>query len=93
MAEIIDDAKRMLCVVEMTDELPALRAKLGLSQEEIADKLGMSRQTYNAIECKKRAMGWNTCLSMVTFFYHNPKTAVMLKNSGHIMELVNEVLT
>ncbi|MCR5736582.1 MAG: helix-turn-helix domain-containing protein [Eubacterium sp.] len=37
----------------LTDELPVLRAKIGLSQEDVSMIIGISRQTYSAIETKK----------------------------------------
>ena len=50
----------------LTDELPVLRAKLGISQDDISNIVGISRQTYSAIETKKRKMSWNTFLSLIT---------------------------
>ena len=38
----------------LTDELPTLRARIGIKQEELSDILGISRQTYSAIETKKK---------------------------------------
>ena len=49
----------------LVDELPVLRAKIGLSQGELSDIIGVSRQTYSAIETRKRKMTWNTFLSIV----------------------------
>ena len=37
----------------LTDELPVLRAKIGISQGDISNIIDISRQTYNAIETKK----------------------------------------
>ncbi len=37
-------------------ELPVLRAKARISQEDIAEKIGISRQTYSSIETGKREM-------------------------------------
>lgn len=51
----------------LTDELPVLRAKLGISQDDISSFVGISRQTYSAIETKKRKMLWNTFLSLILF--------------------------
>lgn len=34
----------------MKNSLPVLRAELGWSQAELADRLGVSRQTVNALE-------------------------------------------
>jgi putative transcriptional regulator len=37
----------------MKNQLPALRTQKGWSQGELADRLGVSRQTINAIETEK----------------------------------------
>ena len=39
---------------QFREELPVLRAKARVSQETIANKIGVSRQTYNAIETGNR---------------------------------------
>ena len=49
---------RKQLIARLTYDLPVLRARLGVSQEELAEKIGMSRQTYNAIETgKKECLG------------------------------------
>lgn len=53
----------------LQENLSALRAKAGISQEELSNIIGVSRQTYSAIESGKRKMSWSTYLSLV-FFYH-----------------------
>ena len=40
---IIMDAKKTLCLIQLVDELPVLRARLNLSQEEVAERIGVSR--------------------------------------------------
>ena len=62
----------------MTDNLPALRAKLGLSQEEVSNLIGISRQTYCAIETQKRKMSWNNFISLLFLFWYNEKTKVLV---------------
>ena len=52
----------------LRDELPVLRAKLGISQGTLADRIGISRQTYSSIETGKREMTWTTALALVAFF-------------------------
>jgi putative transcriptional regulator len=37
----------------MTNRLPALRADRGWSQAELAERLGVSRQTVNAVETER----------------------------------------
>ena len=62
----------------MTDNLPMLRRCLDLTQEELADKIGVSRSTIISIENKKREMTWNTFLSLVLVFIKNKDTNKLL---------------
>lgn len=48
-----DDEIRKDLIQKLTHELPVLRARLGASQADIAERIGISRQTYNSIETKK----------------------------------------
>lgn len=63
----------------LTENLSSLRAKIGINQEELANVIGMSRQSYYAIENKDRKMMWGTFLSLVFFFGICADTAEMLK--------------
>ena len=62
----------------MTDNLPMLRRCLDLTQEELADKIGVSRSTIISIENKKREMTWNTFLSLILLFTKNEGTNKLL---------------
>ena len=42
----------------LTDELPVLRARLKISQDELSRRIGISRQTYSLIETKKQKISW-----------------------------------
>ena len=64
----------------LTPELALLRAKAEISQEEIANLIGISRQTYGSIERKARKMSWNTYLSLILFYDYNKKTHKMIRN-------------
>lgn len=66
----------------LTDELPVLRTRLALSQDDLCNIIGISRQTYSAIENKKRKMTWNTFLSLILVFGFNEKTSAMLETCG-----------
>ena len=61
-------------IARLTKELPALRGAAQASQEEIAKAIGVSRQSYGAIEMKKKTMSWNTYMSLILFFDYNPST-------------------
>lgn len=58
----------------LTTELPTLRGAVGASQDEIANAIGVSRQTYNSIELKKRRMTWSTYMALILFFDYNPNS-------------------
>ena len=70
---------REVLIEKMTENLPVLRKKLKLSQENLAKFIGSSRYTVMLIETKKRRMTWNTFLSLVLLFDKNEETAVLLR--------------
>lgn len=70
---------RDLLVERMADNLPVLRKKLKLSQEELANIVGSSRYTVMLYETKKRKMPWNIFLTLVLFFDKNEETSPLLK--------------
>lgn len=76
----------------LTDELPVLRAKIGIKQEELSDILGISRQTYSAIETKKRRMTWNMYISLLMFFTQNENTAPVIDAIGAFPSELREVM-
>ena len=88
----INEVDREQLVKLLTDELPVLRAKIGISQSELSNIIGVSRQTYSAIETKKREMSWNTYMSLILFFEHNEKTREMLIRIGAFPESLQQVL-
>ncbi len=68
-------------ILALTPMLQPLRAKVGISQGELAPILGISRQTYSAIECEKRLMSWNTYMSLLYFYDNNDASRDFLRNS------------
>lgn len=70
----------------LTADLAPLRAKVGISQGELSKLIGISRQTYSAIECGNRIMSWNTCLSLILFYDYNNSTHEMIRNIGAFPE-------
>ena len=67
---------REILIDKMTENLPVLRKKLKLPQENPAKFIGSSRYTVMLIETKKRRMTWNTFLSLVLLFDKNEETAI-----------------
>ena len=76
----LSEEEKYALMEKLTPELPLLRAKAEISQEEIANIIGTSRQTYGAIERRTRKMSWNTYLSLVWFYDYNRKTHKMIRN-------------
>ena len=68
MVEPMSTEKRKLLCKNMATNLPTLIAKADLSQDDLADRLGFSRQTISAIENGKREMQWSTFTAIVLFF-------------------------
>lgn len=64
----------------LTESLLPLRTKAEITQEEIASIIGISRQTYYALETRRRPMSWSTYLSLVLFFDTNVETHSMLRD-------------
>jgi len=61
----------------MAENLPALRARLGLSQTQLADCIGVTRQTISSIENQSRELSWTKFL-----FLQNAQTAKLLPVMG-----------
>lgn len=69
-----NEEEKSKLIQRLTEELPALRGAVKASQDEIARAVGISRQTYCAIETKKRKMSWNNYMALVLFFDYNPNS-------------------
>jgi len=52
----------------MIKNMPVLRAATNMTQVQLAEKVGVSRQTIVAIETRKRPMSWSLYLAAVFVF-------------------------
>lgn len=75
----ITDEYRALSVSILQENLAPLRARIGISQEEISNVIGVTRQTYYAIESGKREMPWSTYLALIFFFDSIKSTSEMIR--------------
>ena len=75
----LTDKEKERFITTLTPHLAILRTKAEISQEEIANLIGVSRQTYSSIERKIRKMSWSTYLSLVLFYDHNQKTHQLMR--------------
>ena len=76
--------KRDEYIEKLTEELPVLRARLHISQGELARGVGLSRQTYSLLETRKQKMTWITFMAMIAFFSSHARTRKDLKSLGLI---------
>jgi DNA-binding XRE family transcriptional regulator len=65
---------------KMAEDLMVLRTKLRLKQSELAEKVGVSRQTLLEIEKGKRTMQWNTFLALLSVFREDSSTNGLLEH-------------
>lgn len=76
---LLTDEEKDNFIAALSPNLTVLRTKAEISQEELANLIGVSRQTYSAIERKIRKMAWSNYLSLVLFYDHNQKTHKMIR--------------
>ena len=78
-AVLTDEARKKYCSA-LAENLPVLRARLGINQDELAKRIGVSRNTLACIETKKREMTWTTFIALSLLFMKNEDTAPILKS-------------
>lgn len=84
--------QKELFIRNMTENLPTLRKKLGISQEELSEKIGVSRSTIAGIETKKRIMSWNMFLALLLIFIKNDDTDKLLNVMGIYTDELNDYI-
>ena len=77
---------------QFRNELPVLRARVRVSLEIIAEKIGISRQTYSGIETGKREMTWTTFLALLAFFQNNEQTKPMIDQINGFSDSMTKVM-
>ncbi len=74
-------------------ELPILRARVNMTQDEISEIAGLSRQSYSALETKKRKMTWSNFMALLFVFYFNPSTRDEVENAGLFPDYLKEIMS
>lgn len=78
----ISKEEKNIMISRLVDELPVLRTKMGVSQDELANMIGISRQTYSSLETRKRKMTWSIFLSLLLIFDYNEQTHDVIHKEG-----------
>lgn len=66
----------------MAQNLPVLRASLGITQTELAEMIGITRQTLSAAEVGSRPLSWGNFVSLLFIFTQNEQTCRLLELLG-----------
>ena len=82
MNGLMDQINKEELIDKFIYELPILRARIDMTQDGISEIAGISRQTYSALETKKRKMTWSNFMALLFFFYYNPATREAIENAG-----------
>lgn len=77
---LLTDEEKDRFIAVLTPHLAILRTQAEIFQEELSNLIGISRQTYSAIERKVRRMAWSTYLSLVLFYDHNQRTHALMRH-------------
>jgi len=86
------EEKLALCKI-MASNLSTLREKAKLTQDELADRLGLTRQTISAIENDKRDMQWSTFSVLIMFFASNEEIQQIMVAMGIINSNVERLFS
>lgn len=79
-------------IVALIPELKLLRAKVNISQDDLAKILSISRQTYCQIENGNKEMSWNIYLSLIFFFESIEETSKLISLLGiYPKEFMNQI--
>ena len=77
----------------MAYNLSVLRMKLNLSQENLAEIIGVTRQTISAIENEQRSMTWPVFMALVLVFLKNKETKRLMVVFGIYTKELDEYIT
>lgn len=86
------DIQKEELITAMTDNLQMLRVRLGLTQVQMAEMIGVGRQTYLTVENKRHKMSWNMFLSLLMVFTKNKETDAVLNVIGIYTDELNDYL-
>lgn len=76
---LITDDYKTASIEILVDNLASLRARIGITQEELANIIGVSRQTYYSLETNKREMSWPIFLALIFIFDSVKETSEMIR--------------
>lgn len=77
MYKLSNEKKKELMNI-LAENLPVFRAKLAITQTDLASMIGVTKNTLTQIENKKREMTWVTFVALVLLFHNIEKTKPLI---------------
>lgn len=68
---VISEINKEELLSDFVTKLPAIRKELGLSQSELGEKVGLSRQSISSIERGTVTLSWNIFLAIALVVFVN----------------------
>ena len=88
----MDEQQKRELLENMVANLPALRKVLGVSQGELAELLGVTRNTVAVVENRKRNLSLDMFLALILIFIKNVPTEKLLRPMGVYTEALDAFL-
>jgi len=76
----MDELMQQDYIDRMVKSLPVLRASIRITQKELAQRIGITRQSMMAIETRKRPLQWATYLALVLVFQQSKDSMQLLSS-------------
>ena len=92
MESQLSKAEKQTYIDNLVQNLPLLRKRLGLTQAELAQRVGTTRPTLTAIETGQRPLSWANYLSFILVFQSNPPTKILLDALDIFPQIVRSYL-
>ena len=84
------DSIREEMMKELVNSLPRMRKRLKISQTELGEKVGLSRQTISSIERKTTPLTWNNYLAIMMFFTANSEDVFYFPRKSREYKYMND---
>ncbi len=86
--------KKEMMINSLVERLPLIRQEMNVSQTELGEKVGLSRQSISSIERGISKLSWNNYLAIMMFLVANREkcTSLLNENNSDLDNDLNEVI-
>lgn len=88
----LDSIEKKALLQKFATEIPAIRKALSMSQSELGNKVGVSRQSISSIERGIVPLTWDTLLAiMMVVMVNDAHLYEQVVQSNHLEDVINEL--